>query len=250
MYDAVVIGAGLSGAVIAERLASQLDYKVLVVEKRDHIGGNCYDYTHSSGISVHRYGPHLFHTSNETVWEYLSSFTEWSQYEHKVNGYIDDQYIPIPFNLKSLALSFPDKYQELKRLLIDAYGYGSRISICELLEASNPELNALANYVYQKVFVGYTVKQWGVSPEQLSQEVLKRVPVVISEADGYFADKYQAVPKNGYTELIKNILSHENIDIKLRQDSHKLVHLDVEANRVEYNPKADLVIYTGAVDEL
>ncbi len=249
-YDAIIVGAGFSGAVIAERLASQLDYKVLIIEKRNHIAGNCYDYAHTSGIRVHKYGPHLFHTNNESVWKYLSLFTEWSPYRHKVRGYVDEKYIPIPFNLKSLALTLPDSYQNLKRLLIDTYGYGSRVSICELLEAKNPELNKLANFVYEKVFVGYTVKQWGVAPEQLSQEVLKRVPVVISEEDGYFADKYQAMPIGGYSSLIESILSHKNIEIELDQDAHSLIEFDVKARKAKFSQKAGVIIYTGAVDEL
>ena len=186
----------------------------------------------------------------EKVWKYLSSFTEWHSYKHKVSGYVDNKYIPIPFNLKSLALTLPNKYEELKRLLIDTYGYDSRVSICELLEAKNPELNSLANYVYQKIFVGYTVKQWGVSPEQLSQKVLKRVPVVISDEDGYFSDKYQAMPIGGYSSLIANLLNHKNIDVELEKDALTLVQFDTKFRRVEFNPKANLIVYTGAVDEL
>ena len=211
-YQAIVIGAGLSGAVMAERMASQLGWKVLVLEQRDHIGGNCFDEYDEHGVLIHRYGPHLFHTDSKEVWDYLSQFTEWLPYEHRVLSRIDGQLVPLPFNLTSIERCFPaDKAGAMIEVLRTRFGDGARVPILELRKEQDPLLGELADFIYQKAFVNYTSKQWGVPPEQISPEVTARVPVVVSRDDRYFTDAYQAVPKDGYAAIMYRIFSYNQL---------------------------------------
>jgi len=252
-YDAIVIGAGFSGAVMAERLASQLNLKVLVLDKRPHIAGNCYDKINEYGIRTHEYGPHLFHTNSEKVWEYLSQFTEWELYEHKVLGRIDGKLAPIPFNLNSLDIFYPpDQASSLTKLLMQNYGVGTKVPILELKKSSIPELQKLADFIYNKIFLNYTCKQWGCTPEEISKEVMTRVPVEISRDDRYFHDRYQALPKQGYTELISRILNHQNIDIRKSTDALALLNLDFDEKKIHIDGKefSGYLVYTGMLDEL
>ena len=153
MFDYIVIGAGLAGSVIAERIANVLDKKVLIIEKRNHIGGNCFDYYNEDGILVHKYGPHIFHTNLETVWEYMSNFTKWFSYQHHVLGYIDGKRVPLPFNLNSLNELLPETIaKDLERKLINKFGFNSKISILKLKKSKDKDLKYLADFVYEKVF--------------------------------------------------------------------------------------------------
>ncbi|MCP5206924.1 MAG: UDP-galactopyranose mutase [Hahellaceae bacterium] len=251
-YDLVVVGAGLSGAVIAQQLAQQ-GKTVLVVEQRNHVAGNCFDYVNEYGVCVHQYGPHLFHTDNETVWDYLSTFTEWHPYEHRVLADIDNRLGPIPFNLNSLECWFnPEVAERLAKLLIDTYGFGTEIPIMVLRQSEAQGLRELAEFVYHKLFLNYTVKQWGVTPEQISPEVVARVPVRISYDDRYFKDRFQAVPVAGYTEMIKTILDHPNITLVLATDARPFVGFDKASGNILWCNKVYLgrLIYTGMLDEL
>ncbi|ROL62327.1 UDP-galactopyranose mutase [Bacteroidetes/Chlorobi group bacterium ChocPot_Mid] len=238
-YDYLIVGAGFAGCVSAERIASQLNKKVLIVEKRNHIGGNCFDYSDSKGILVHKYGPHAFHTSMKNVWDYLSGFTKWHHYEHKVLAHINGKNVPIPFNINSIEQIFDveiaDKY---KKILVDSYGEGKKIPILKLKETNNPDLRELADFIYQNVFYGYTLKQWGMEPEELDFSVTSRVPVLTGRDDRYFQDIYQGIPAKGYTQMFKNIIEHPNIEIMLNKDYRKVI------NQVEF----DKMIYTGPID--
>src|SRR5690554_6012314 len=213
-YDAIVVGAGLSGATMAERMANCLGYRVLVVEQRNHIAGNCYDEKHHSGIMVHKYGPHLFHTDNLSVWNYLSKFTDWIPYQHRVVADYGGGVIPIPFNLNSLQqVVGPDRAVLIESKLKIKYGLGARVSINTLLEDDDQELRDLADWIYHNIFLNYTVRQWGVSPDAIDPSVLDRVPVVVSYDDRYFSDPYQAIPAKGYTKLVNSMLNNTNIDL-------------------------------------
>lgn len=252
-FDVIVVGAGFSGAVMAERFASQQHKKVLVLEQRPHIAGNCYDYCDDSGITVHHYGPHLFHTNKEQVWQYLSQFTKWTPYEHKVLGSIDGKLVPIPFNLNTLYQLYPDdQAQEIEALLVEQYGAGGKVPILELRKSHSGTLQQLAELVYQKFFVNYTTKQWGCSPEDISPEVTARVPIVISRDDRYFHDKYQAIPSQGYTQLIANILKHDNIEVRLNTDATSLIRLNDATKSVEFKGQAfnGKLVFTGMLDQL
>ncbi|ABG41575.1 UDP-galactopyranose mutase [Paraglaciecola sp. T6c] len=252
-FDVIVVGAGFSGAVMAERFASQQNKKVLVLEQRSHIAGNCYDYTDDSGITVHQYGPHLFHTDKEHVWQYLSQFTQWTRYEHKVLGFIDGKLVPIPFNLNTLYQLYPDEQaQEIEALLVQQYGAGGKVPILELRKSQFATLQQLAELVYEKFFVNYTTKQWGCSPEDISPEVTARVPIIVSRDDRYFHDKYQAIPSQGYTQLIANLLNHDNIEVQLSSDASSLIRLNDATKSVEFKGQAfdGKLVFTGMLDQL
>ncbi|MFQ3197434.1 MAG: UDP-galactopyranose mutase [Paraglaciecola sp.] len=252
-YDVIVVGAGLSGAVMAERLASVGNKRVLVIEQREHIAGNCFDYKNEHGILVHKYGPHLFHTNKEDVWQYLNQFTQWTLYEHEVLSCVDGQLVPLPFNLNTLdALFVKEQAAEIESLLVQEYGAGNKVAILTLREHANPALKSLANLVYNKFFVNYTVKQWGVTPEQISPAVTARVPVVISRDNRYFHDKYQGIPSEGYSKMVEAMLDHPNIELKLNADATKLIKLDVNNSTVIFNTEVfnGQLIFTGMIDQL
>lgn len=238
--DYLIIGAGFTGAVLAERIAKELDKRVLVVDRRRHIGGNAYDYYDEHGVLVHKYGPHIFHTNSKKVWDYLSQFTEWRPYYHRVRAVVEGVEVPVPFNLNSIRLLFPPRLAErLEEKLVQAFGYGARVPILRLREVEDAELRFLADYVYKYVFEGYTLKQWGLRPEELDPSVTGRVPVLVSRDDRYFQDMYQAMPKHGYTALFQRMLSHPNIKVLLGADWKE----------IESGVKFDRLIFTGPIDE-
>jgi UDP-galactopyranose mutase len=252
-YQAIVVGAGISGAVMAEQMASKLGWKVLVLEQREHLGGNCYDHLDEDGVLIHKYGPHLFHTDKQRVWDYLSQFTEWRPYEHRVLSQIDGQLLPIPFNLTSIRKSFAAPVAEaMIQALKQRFGEGARVPILQLRQEQNSLLQQLAEFIYQRAFVNYTSKQWGVGPEAISPAVTARVPVVVSEDDRYFTDPWQAVPLHGYTAMISNMLSHPSIDLQLSSTMHTRVQLDWNARQIllDEQPFEGPLIYCGMIDQL
>jgi len=253
MFDVIVVGAGFSGAVFAERCASVKGLKVLIIEQREHIAGNCFDYHDQHDVLIHKYGPHIFHTAKQDVWAYLSQFTNWREYQHEVLASIDNKLIPVPFNLNSLKLWYVEaEADKLKEKLVSRYGYGHKIGIQTLRETDDGELKALAELIYEKVFVNYTSKQWGVSPEDISPEVIARVPVYISTDNRYFQDEYQAIPADGYTSLFESMLSHPNIELELGQNAMEMIRLDKATGGILFRgePFQGKVVFTGMIDEL
>ena len=251
-YDSIVIGSGVAGSVIARSLADQ-GKKVLVLEKRHHIGGNCYDEFDEHGVLIHTYGPHIFHTSKKHVFDYLSRFTKWYEFGHQVVANIHGTLMPIPFNLNTLHMVYDqEKADELEAKLIATFGKESRVPILKLRESNDPDIQEIAEYVYQNVFLKYTMKQWGQTPEEIDPAVTGRVPVLVSYDNRYFQEPYQGMPLNGFTEMFENMLDHENITIKLNSDAKALMQIDVENRRIyfENNLFTGDVIYTGALDEL
>lgn len=238
--DWLIVGSGFTGAVLAERIASQLGKKVLVVEKRGHIGGNSYDSYDEHGVLIHNYGSHTFHTNSAMVWEYLSLFTEWRVYFHEVRAVADGKKIPVPFNLNSLQEVFsPNLAAKMEELLLKHFGFGGKVPILKLRETSDTELKFLADYIYDNVFYRYTLKHWGLKPEELDSSVTARVPVFVSRDNRYFQDKYQGIPKAGYTPMFNRMLSHPNIRLLLNTD-----YKEVEGE-IQY----DRLIFTGPIDE-
>ena len=235
----LVVGAGFSGATIANLLADKSNEKVLIIDKKSHIGGNCYDYRDKNGIMIHAYGSHIFHTNSEIVWNYLKQFTDFNTYVHKVIGILDGIETHIPFNFNSLYDVFPKSYAELlEQKLLDNFNINTKVPILEFQKQDDDDLKYLANYVYEKIFLHYTTKQWGVSPTDVDDAVTARVPVYLSKDNRYFQDKYQGIPLNGYTQVIKNMLNHKNIKIKLNTD-YKSLDLS----------KFDKIFFTGSIDE-
>ena len=239
-YDYLIIGAGYAGSILAERISSQLNKKCLIVEKRSHIAGNAYDYYDNYGILVHKFGPHIFHTNSKKVHDYLSQFTEWQPYIHRVRAVVEGKSVPVPFNLNSLYELFSPKFAEkLENKLLEKYGYGLKIPILKMKETEDADLKFLSEFIYKNVIYGYTVKQWGLKPEELDSSVTARVPVFISRDDRYFQDSYQSMPKYGYTEMFSKILNHKNIHILLNCDYKDIIE-DI---------KFDKIIFTGPIDE-
>jgi UDP-galactopyranose mutase len=249
-YDALVIGAGFAGAVAARELAERGGKRVLLVERRAHLGGNAYDRLDDAGVLIHQYGPHIFHTNNRRVYDYLSRFTQWRDYQHRVVANVHGTLMPVPFNLTSLRTAFgEEKGKRLEEKLIAAYGAEKKVTILELRQNTDPELAEVADYVYENVFVHYTMKQWGTTPEEIDPATTARVPVFLSLDDRYFQDAYQGIPLEGYTPIFTRMLDHPNITVRLNTDARDLLELG-ENIRLEGEPFHGTVIYTGAVDEL
>jgi UDP-galactopyranose mutase len=239
-FDWLVVGAGLTGATLAERIATQLGQTVLVIDRRSHVAGNTYDYVDEQGIRVHRYGAHIFHTSSEIVWRYLSAFTDWRPYEHKVLASVAGRLVPLPCNLNTLdALLGEREAATLGRALINAFGFGTRVPILRLIQNPDRTLAELGSFLYDSVFVNYTLKQWGRRPEDLDPAVTGRVPVVISRDDRYFRDPHQALPTDGYTAMVSRMLDHERITVATSTD-HDAVGSSIHCKRV---------VFTGPIDE-
>jgi UDP-galactopyranose mutase len=212
-YKNLVVGAGISGAVLARKIAEEQSKNVTIIDKKPYIGGNLYDFRQDN-IMVHKYGPHIFHTNNKAVWGFVSRFTKWRPYQHHVQGLVDGKFVPIPFNLNSLRMVFPHTLADkIEAKLLEKFGFNKKIPILELRQIDDNDLNFLAEYIYQKIFLEYTIKQWGLSPDEIDPSVSGRVPVYISRDDRYFQDKYQGIPLDGYTEMIKKILDHPNIEV-------------------------------------
>lgn len=236
MFDYLIVGAGFAGSVLAERLSSQLHKKVLIVEKRNHIAGNAYDYYNKDGILIHKYGPHIFHTNSKKVFDYLSQFTPWRPYEHKVLASVDGQLVPIPINVNTinrlyclnLSCSDAEKFLALKAEHIP------RIRTSEDVVVSK-----VGRELYEKFFQGYTRKMWDLDPSELDASVTARVPTRTNKDDRYFTDTYQAMPLYGYTHLFQKMLSHANIKVMLNTDYKEVIDMIPHKN----------LIYTGPIDE-
>ncbi len=253
MYDFIVVGAGLAGSVIAERITKLLNKKVLIIDKRKHIGGNCFDYYNKSGILIHKYGPHIFHTIYKEVWDYLSDFTSWINYEHKVLVSINRKKVPIPFNLNTLHELFPESIsRKIEMKLKKNIGVEKKISIFKLRKSDDSDLKLLGDFVFDNVIKNYSIKQWGKGFDALDQTVLERIPVFISRDNRYFQDKFQGIPNHGYTEIFEKMLSHPNLEIMLNTDFNDVFSMDFQRGIVSYKGEEfkGKIIYTGELDEL
>lgn len=250
-YDCLVVGAGFAGAIVARELAERGGRRVLLLERRSHVGGNAYDCLDDAGVLIHQYGPHIFHTNSAQVYEYLSRFTQWRSYQHRVVAAVHGKTMPVPFNLTSLELAYgPEKARRLEEKLIAAYGAEKKVTILELRRSEDSEVKELADYVYENVFVHYTMKQWGQTPEEIDPATTARVPVFLSRDDRYFQDAYQGIPAQGYTALFERLLDHPGITVELGIDAASRLTLEEGAVRLDGEAFDGPVVYTGAADEL
>jgi UDP-galactopyranose mutase len=236
MFDYLVVGAGFAGSVLAERLARGSGKRVLICDQRPHIGGNAYDEYDAAGVLVHRYGPHIFHTNSADVFNYLSRFTDWRSYEHRVLASVEGQLLPMPINL--------DTINRLYGLNLDSSGVERYLaSVAEkravIRTSEDVVLNGVGRDLYEKFFRNYTRKQWGLDPSELDAQVAARIPVRTNRDDRYFTDEYQAMPRRGFTRLFENLLDHPNISILLNTDYREI------ADEIPYRK----MIYTGPIDE-
>jgi len=236
-YDYLIVGCGFAGSVLAERLANEHGARILMIDKRDHVGGNAYDEKDEAGILIHRYGPHIFHTNSDEVFAYLSRFTEWRPYEHRVLANVRDQLVPIPINRTTLNELFG---LDLKTDEEAADYLASRAEKVEDIQTSEDVvINAVGRELYETFFRGYTRKQWGLDPSELDKSVTARIPTRTNTDDRYFTDKHQAMPAEGYTAMFKRMLDHPNIMIMLGTD-YREVKNEIDAAHT---------IYSGPIDE-
>jgi UDP-galactopyranose mutase len=236
MFDYLIVGAGFAGSVLAERLASEEDAKVLVVERRSHIGGNAYDRYDDHGILIHQYGPHIFHTNSAEIFAYLSRFTDWRPYEHRVLAWVDGQLVPIPINLDTV-----NRLYGLKLTAFELADFFATVAEPRerLVTAEDAVVAKVGRDLYKKFFRGYTRKQWGLDPTELDASVTARIPTRTNRDDRYFTDSYQAMPRLGYTRLFERMLAHPNIKLMLNADYREVR---------EAIPHRE-VIFTGPIDE-
>jgi UDP-galactopyranose mutase len=236
MFDYLIVGAGYAGSVLAERLARGSNKQVLIVDKRPHIGGNAYDQYNDDGILVHKYGPHIFHTNSKDVFEYLSRFTEWRSYQHRVQAWVDGMLLPIPINLDTINKLYG---LNLTSFQVEEFFASLAEKKDEIKTSEDVVVSKVGRELYEKFFRNYTRKQWGLDPSELDSSVTARVPTRTNRDDRYFTDTYQAMPLHGYTRMFEKMLDHPNIKIMLNADYRDIQH-DIPYREM---------IYTGPVDE-
>lgn len=236
MYPFLIVGCGLAGSILAERIATQLGKKVLILDKRNHVGGNCYDFYNNSGILVHKYGPHYFRTSMKHVFDYLSNFTEWHYVYYRIKVMVDGKCVPLPINLDTVNKLYGYNFSTDE--LTDFFAK-QKATIKKIRNSEDVIVSKIGRGLYEKIYKAYTIKQWDLEPKELDSSVCGRIPVRTSRDDRYFTDKYQAMPKHGYHKMFEKILKHPNIHIMLQTDYKEIKEL------IQYKK----LIWTGPVDE-
>lgn len=234
-FKYVIVGAGLAGLTMAERIANVLDEKVLIIEKRNHIGGNVYDSYNEDGILIHNYGPHIFHTNSRSVYQYLSNFTEWNDFWHRVLTYVDGNLVPMPITVETINALYN---LNLDCSQVEEFLKNQAVEIDEIKTSKDVALSKVGPDIYAKIFENYTKKQWGIDPAELDTSVISRIPIRLNRDTRYFADRYQGMPKHGYTKMCEKMAANKNIKIMLNTDYKEVI------NDISY----EKLIYTGPTD--
>lgn len=250
-YDAIVVGCGLTGGVIARFLAEEKHKKVVIVERRNHIAGNMYDFRDDNGLIIQQYGPHTFHTTKKHLYDYVCKYSNWKEFYLTCGAEINGKFTPTPFNFQTIDDFYPsEKAVELKARIHQKYGDADKTTIVEMLNSDDPLIKEYADFLYDNDYSLYTAKQWGISPDEIDVSVLKRVPVLFSYKNGYFDDEFQMMPEHTFTDFFANIIRHENINVVLNENI--LDYLEIKNNQLFLHgePTNKTVIYTGAADEL
>ena len=244
-----VVGSGIVGCVIAHELAEK-GAEVKIFERRNHTGGNLYDYTDKYGVHVHKYGPHIFHTQKNEIYEYVSRFCEWKDYNLICGSVMDGKCVPTAFDFTSVDTFFPEEAETIRDHIKKVYGTQESATVLEMLECEDSYVQKFAQYLYEKDYKPYTAKQWGITPDEIDKQIFKRVPILFSYGSRYFEDAYQAMPVNGYMELIENLLSHEKISVETEKEALDYIKIYENQIYIEGEVADGIVIYTGPIDEL
>ena len=251
MKNIIVVGAGFSGSIIARRIAEDMNQKVRIIEKRNHIGGNAYDEYDENGILIQKYGPHYLNTNNYNVIKYLKQFDDLYPHDAKLLSYIDGEYIQLPFNFKTMQQLVGYENSEILLKKMREYFRGrDRVPIFEILQCEDKDISNYGNLLFEKAFKTYTAKQWGVNPNEIDRSVIDRVPMAMNFDERYLNKDFQYLVKKGFTSIFDNMLDHENIEVIKNTNAMNFIKLE-ENHRISFNgDQIDLLIYTGAIDEL
>jgi UDP-galactopyranose mutase len=247
----VVVGAGLVGGVIARKLAEESNKRVLIIERRNHLAGNIFDFHDEHNILIQKYGPHIFHTNSDEVNLYLKRYCEPQKYITKCEAVIDTISTPSPFNFKTIDQFYSKKEAiNLKTKVNDYYEGRSSVTVLEMLQSTDRDIRGFAEFLFEKDYKLYTAKQWGLSPEEIDPSILERVPVLLSYRDTYFNDKYEFVPRGGYTEMYNKIVNHSNISVELGTNAISRMTIDNNRKTILFDGNSVKIVFTGAIDEL
>lgn len=250
-YDYIIVGAGLAGGILARKLAENNKKHILIVERRNHIAGNTFDFEDEHGIKTQKYGPHVLHTNYDEVYSFITQFCEPIEYRTKCEAIIDGISTPSPFNFKTIDQFYDsEEANKLKQKLLTYYDNRPSVTVVEMLNSSDDDIRRFAEFLFEKDYKLYTAKQWNLRPDEIDPSVLKRVPIVLSYGDTYFYDKYEFMPKDGFVEMYKNIINYPGIDVQLEVEALDHITVDEKNNVVRWDGEEVNIIYTGAIDEL
>lgn len=252
-YDIIVVGCGFCGSIIARLAAEKYGKRVLVLDKRNHIAGNMYDEMDKDGFLVQKYGPHVFHTNEDWIFQFVTRFSKWFPYQVFYGVDLDGKCVPAPFGFKAIQMLYKkDEAAELIKRLQEYYPNRDSVPVLELMDCTDKHISALAEMLYEKDYRPYAAKQWNLDPKQLDRSVIARMPIILSDRENYYNEKYEILPELGYTEFFKNMLSYEGIDILLETEACQFFHFDLENGVCSKDGEKVTIplVFTGALEDI